>query len=204
MRISDILSSVQLQSLRTFTGGPDAEIYAPQIPDHISERLYALAADAKCALNAQIWRKIGEKGCGVLEFVGKSAKFIEVRFDRIFGTHLCGLLKKGRNLVWVDADSCYIIGWDTWNETWDKIVVSEMYDETLPDPMTRREIRQIRADMEHRRKFDEMAEVTRYKKLNKRGFNMSFTEQQARRRCEEYERAIRTVVTESRRIMEAL
>lgn len=208
MQLSDILSATQLDAMRAVaTRKTDAETYAPNIPTRISECLYSLAANAKCVTNGKFWQRlqwaINENGCAVVQFVGKTAKVIEATKTSVFGKHLCNRLKAGDNLAWVDMHSCYTLDWETWKQTWNKITFTPSAD-NLPTPPSVREMSQIRINRDRQEMFCEAAQVIRNKKLGKRGFNMSFDEIRAMQRQEAYERSLRGVVNDARKIMAVL
>lgn len=208
MQLSDILSATQLDAMRAVaTRKTDAETYAPNIPTRISECLYSLAADAKCVTNGKFWQRLqwamNDNGCAVVQFVGKTAKVIEATKTAVFGKHLCGRLKAGDRLVWIDMHSCYALDWETWGQTWKAITFVPSTD-NLPVPPSEHEMCQIRTNRNRQEMFYEAAQVIRNKKLGKRGFNMSFDEIRARQRQEEYERSLRNTINDAKKIMAVL
>lgn len=208
MQFSDLISSMQLSAmLNVAQSQTDAEKYAQSVPTKIHERLYKLASELNCVLNADFWKDLQTEYVSdqsvMVCIKGNKATVMSVVNKPAFARHLGEMLKGGYDISWV-TDTFYVkVSWDNWK--WIYKALTETYDDSdLPAPISKRERVRIRVESDRQRMFTSAAGCNRYKKIGKRGFNTTFDEMRAQIRTEAYERKLRGVIGEAKRIIESL
>ena len=208
MQLADILSNVQLGAmLNVAQSQTDAEKYAYSVSTKTHEYLYKFAAELKCVLNAKFWKDlqteyIYDKSVMVC-IKGKNATVMPVMENPTFAKHLGEMLKGGYAICWVTDRYTQAVSWDNWKWIY-KVLTETQTQSDLPAPISKRERVSIRVESDRQRMFTGAAECNRYKKIGKRGFNTTFDEMRAEIRTEAYERKLRGVIGEAKRIIESL
>lgn len=209
MKLSDILSTASITSVYNATENAKsyAELYAPNVDKLVVNSINEFASNLKCKLDENFWKQFSSQWFwenSVMVCVnGKSAKVIEVSEGVTFAKHICQLLKAGNRICWFNGDAVYDITWEYWKRAY-KLLVGNVSFSNLPEPPSKRELREKRVNRKREKMFYESAEVIRSKKLSKRGYNMTFDEARAMRRHEEYEKYLRSTSKEAKRIMQVL
>lgn len=128
----------------------------------------------------------------------KRVSVFPVRRGRIFARHVGELLKTCK-IMWNTID----VTWENWKAVY--AYLTYVKDTQVYDPeMFEEELEYYAVERKREKMFYEQASNDRYKKMGKRGYNMSFNEMRALRRIEAAERqAYRTIKT-ARQIMEAI
>ena len=136
----------------------------------------------------------------VIVCVGANRKVtvLPVRHDRIFARHVGELLKTSK-LMWGNIE----VTWKNWKAVYAYLTASkdaQVYDyEMSEDEQERYAVERKREEM-----FYEQASNDRYKKMGKRGYNLSFNEMRAVRRMEAAERQAYRTIKSARQMMEAM
>ena len=125
---------------------------------------------------------------------------IEVRRDRIFARHVGELLKTCK-LLWVFDELYTVVSWDNWKSVYRHLTSAK--DAQVYDPeMSECEQKRHLVERKRENMFYEQATSDRYKKMGKRGYNMSFNELRAVRRMEAMERQQYRILKIAKKIME--
>lgn len=208
MELSNFISVETINALHKVANAPSADIYAPSFDDNTKNFFYKAAASQSCVLDAAFWKRMERihesRETVLLAFHDRKADFIDIAYSRIFAIHVCELLKRGYTIVFVGGGrDAWEVGWNNWKSTY-SLLVSKQTDDDLPDYPSRAEIHAIRIRRNREKAFSEAAECIRYKKLGKRGFNMSFDEMRALRRAAEIEKEIREVERDTKEIFSVI
>ena len=129
----------------------------------------------------------------------KRIRIIPVRRDRVFAHHV-GELLKTCVLLWVREENAYPVGWDNWRWVYQRLVRAtdiQQYDSELSECEEKR----LRTKQQKLAEFYDLAKPDRYKKLGKRGYNLSFDEIRALRRQEAYEKRLYGTIEVAKDIM---
>ena len=208
MQLADILSNVQLGAmLNVAQSQTDAEKYAYSVSTKTHEHLYKFAAELKCVLNAKFWKDlqteyIYDKSVMVC-IKGKNATVMPVHRKPVFAKHLGEMLKGGYAICWVTDRYTQVVSWENWKWIYNALTEIQEHSD-IPVPISKRERVRIRVESDRQRMFTSAAGCNRYKKIGKRGFNTTFDEMRAQIRTEAYERKLRGVIGEAKRIIESL
>ena len=129
-------------------------------------------------------------------------RILEVRCNRTFARHVGELLKTCKVLR-VFSDFSVVVDWNNWKSVYrslTKAMDAQVYDyEASAFENERREVERKREEM-----FYEQATSDRYKKMGKRGYNLSFNEMRAVRRMEAMERQQYRILKTASKIMEEI
>lgn len=129
-------------------------------------------------------------------------RIIEVRRDRTFARHVGELLKTCK-LLWVFDELHTVVEWGNWNSVYahlTSVKSTQVYDYEMSEhEQERRRVERKRENM-----FYEQASNDRYKKMGKRGYNLSFNELRAVRRMEAMERQQYRILKTASKIMEEI
>ena len=129
-------------------------------------------------------------------------RILEVRRDRTFARHVGELLKTCK-LLWVFDDFRTIVDWDNWKSVYAHLTSAksaQVYDYEMSESEQER----YRVERKRENMFYEQATSDRYKKMGKRGYNLSFDELRAVRRVEAMERQQYRILKTARNIMESI
>ena len=129
-------------------------------------------------------------------------RIIEVRRDRTFARHV-GELLKTCNLLWVFDELHVVVTWDNWKSVYAHLTSAknaQVYDYE----MSEHEQERHRVERKRENMFYEQATSDRYKKMGKRGYNLSFNEMRAVRRMEAMERQQYRILKTASKIMEEI
>ena len=209
MTFADLLSKSQVTALYNdvSTQPSFAELYAPNIPQHIQDALYDFAIDVECGFKKSFWRELEHTHDVYAEAIvcvqGDETKVLCVRKSRIFARHLGELLKRGASLCWIVRNKCVRIDWENWKDIYAQLTKGE--DKRIYD--SHMSLNEFLAIQEHRRRermFTEAGLSDRYKKLGKRGYNLSFDELRAVRKQQDIESEIYKTLRDARRILDVL
>lgn len=209
MQLSDILSAASISSVYNATKDNKsyADTYAPNVSKSVVDSVNEFAADQKCKLDENFWKRFGSQwfwdNSVIVCIDGKNAKILNVTEGVTFAKHICQLLKAGNRICWFRGNAAYDITWEYWKRIYTRLVGNVSLSD-LPEPPSKRELRERRVNRKREKMFYETAEVIRSKKLSKRGYNMTFDEVRAMRRHEEYEKYLRSTSKEARKIMQVL
>ena len=113
------------------------------------------------------------------------------------------MLKRGDKICWLENGYLCEVNWDNWKGVY-HAHTTEPSSDALPVPPSRHELRMMQINRDRDEMFYEAASVIRNKKLNKRGYNMTFDEIRAQMRHEAYEKRLRGIEIEARKIMSVL
>ena len=151
--------------------------------------------------NATFFVFVGKLGLDVLETAERS-----VRIAQIVG----GRVRDGVALYFLKGDM-NVIDFSSWKESWSRIisgqVSAELRESMAQEREDRRELserRKLLSEMGRQNRFKEAAEVTTYKKMGKRGYNMSFDEMRRKRQIEEFDAQFKRTETRARQIASVL
>ena len=151
--------------------------------------------------NATFFVFVGKLGLDVLETAERS-----VRIAQIVG----GRVRDGIALYFLKGDM-NVIDFSSWKESWSRIisgqVSAELRESRAQEREDRRELserRKLLSEMGRQNRFKEAAEVTTYKKMGKRGYNMSFDEMRRKRQIEEFDAQFKRTETRARQIASVL
>ena len=151
--------------------------------------------------NATFFVFVGKLGLDVLETAERS-----VRIAQIVG----GRVRDGIALYFLKGDM-NVIDFSSWKESWSRIisgqVSAELRESMAQEREDRRELserRKLLSEMGRQNRFKEAAEVTTYKKMGKRGYNMSFDEMRRKRQIEEFDAQFKRTETRARQIASVL
>ena len=129
-------------------------------------------------------------------------RIIEVRRDRTFARHVGELLKTCK-LLWVFDELHTVVEWGNWKSVYahlTSVKSTQVYDYEMSEhEQERRRVERKRENM-----FYEQASNDRYKKMGKRGYNLSFNELRAVRRMEAMERQQYRILKTASKIMEEI
>lgn len=129
-------------------------------------------------------------------------RIIEVRRDRTFARHVGELLKTCK-LLWVFDELYTVVSWDNWKSVYRHLTSAK--DTQVYDPeMSECEQKRHLVERKRENMFYEQATSDRYKKMGKRGYNMSFNELRAVRRMEAMERHQYRVLKTAKKMMEEI
>ena len=129
-------------------------------------------------------------------------RILEVRRDRTFARHVGELLKTCK-LLWVFDELHTVVTWDNWKSVYahlTSIKSAQVYDYEMSEYEQERR----RVDRKRENMFYEQATSERYKKMGKRGYNLSFNELRAVRRMEAMERQQYRILKTASKIMEEI
>lgn len=132
----------------------------------------------------------------------KKVRILEVRYDRRFARYVGELLKSAK-ILWAKGDKGHRVDWANWKSVYSCLTApadTRVYDEYTSE----RKQRAILAKQKREADFYDLARPDRYKKVGKRGYNMSFDEMRAEQRQERYEQYLRGTLRGARTIMGAL
>ena len=151
--------------------------------------------------NATFFVFVGKLGLDVLETAERS-----VRIAQIVG----GRVRDGIALYFLKGDM-NVIDFSSWKESWSRIisgqVSAELRESMAQEREDRRELserRKLLSEMGRQNRFKEAAEVTTYKKMGKRGYNMSFDEMRRKRQIEEFDAQFKRTEIRARQIASVL
>lgn len=132
----------------------------------------------------------------------KKVRILDVRRNRSFAHHV-GELLKTHKVCWVWSGDVIDVDWENWKAVYGYLVPAkhaQVYDPEMSEyERERHEVERNREEM-----FYEQATSNRYKKMGKRGYNLSFDEMRAVRRMEAAERQASRTIIAARKIMEAM
>lgn len=204
MQLSDLISVEKLDAMREIASQPSvAEQYVPFLSEHARGCLTAFVG-RKCGniFWANLRRECEYAPDVIVCVAGKRADVMPVHKSAIFAKRLGAMLKRGDKIAWLKNGKFVSVNWENWESIYAALTSDDEND--LPVPPSRCEMRRMRVERDRREMFYEAASATRNKKLGKRGYNMSFDEIQAWRRHEAYEKRLRGVEIEARRIISVL
>lgn len=204
MELSNFISLETIGAMRKVATAPTADIYAPSFDGGTKDFFYKAAASQSCVLDEKFWRRMERiytsRESVLVTFHNEEIDFIGITYNRIFAIHVCELLKRGYTVIFVgEGHDAWQVNWRNWHDTY-RLLADKHETDNLPDYISKAEIRAIRIRHKRERAFAEAAECIRYKKLGKRGFNMSYDEIRALRRADLLEKEIRGVVSEAQAI----
>jgi hypothetical protein len=132
----------------------------------------------------------------------RKVRILSVRRNRSFAHHV-GELLKTHKVCWVWGEDVIDVDWENWKAVYGYLVPvkhAQVYDPEMSEyERERHEVERNREEM-----FYEQATSNRYKKMGKRGYNLSFNEMRAVRRMEAAERQAYRTVKYARSLMEAM
>lgn len=132
----------------------------------------------------------------------KNVCVLEVRRNRNFAHHV-GELLKTHKVCWVWGEDVIPVDWENWKAVYSYLVPSknsQVYDPEMSEYERERTLTARKKMGE----FYDLALSDRYKKMGKRGYNLSFDEARAVRRMEAAERKMYRTIRTARQIMEAM
>lgn len=132
----------------------------------------------------------------------RKVQIIEVRRNRSFAHHV-GELLKTHKVCWVWGEDVIPVDWENWKAVYSYLVPSknsQVYDPEMSEYERERTLTARKKMGE----FYDLALSDRYKKMGKRGYNLSFDEARAVRRMEAAERKMYRTIRTARQIMEAM
>ena len=132
----------------------------------------------------------------------RKVRIIEVRRNRNFAHHV-GELLKTHKICWVWGEDAIEVSWKNWKAVYNYLVPTrnnQVYDPQMSDDERERTLTARKKMGE----FYNLALSDRYKKMGKRGYNLSFDEARAVRRMEAAERKMYRTIRTARQIMEAM
>lgn len=129
-------------------------------------------------------------------------RIIEVRRDRVFARHVGELLKTCK-LLWVFDELHVAVTWDNWKSVYAHLTSTKSTQVYDPE-MSECEQERHRVERKRENMFYEQATSDRYKKMGKRGYNLSFNELRAVRRMEAMERQQYRILKTASKIMEEI
>lgn len=152
--------------------------------------------------NATFFVFVGKLGLDVLETRERN-----VRIAQIVG----GRVRDGIALYFLKGGDMNVIDFSNWKEYWSRIISgqvgAELRESRAQEREDRRELserRKLLSEMGRQNRFKEAAEVTTYKKMGKRGYNMSFDEIRRKRQIEEFDAQFKRTETRARQIASVL
>ena len=128
----------------------------------------------------------------------KKVKILPVRHDRIFARHVGELLKRG-NVMWGNIE----VTWKNWKAVY-AYLTSAKSTQVYDPEMFEEDLERYRVERKRENMFYEQATSDRYKKMGKRGYNLSFNELRAVRRMEAMERQQYRILKTASKIMEEI
>ena len=133
----------------------------------------------------------------VMVCVGANRKVtvIPVRHGRIFARHIGELLKTSK-IMWGDVE----VTWGNWKALY-SYLTSTKDNQVYDLEMSESELERYAVERKRENMFYEQATSDRYKKMGKRGYNLSFDEMRAVRRMEAMERHQYRIIKNARNIM---
>ena len=135
----------------------------------------------------------------------EGTRVLTVTTNPTFAKQVGIFLKRGDKLCWVHGKSVVTITWDNWKRVYQQLSATLTESQaSCPSAMSHREYSRIQEEKRREKVFYEAASCNRIKKLGKRGFNTTFDELRAAHRSEEYEKRLRNIKNEARRILAVL
>lgn len=207
MTFADLLSNSQISAIRNVSNAlTPAEQYAPSL-SKVHDYIYAFASDNNCVLNANFWKNlqtyyVTERNVMVC-IKNKKASVLCVQKTPIFAHHLGEMLKQGYAILWVECSVADIVDWVNWKFVYNCLVQKRdnwNYDKQI----SKREVAYIKKENKREKMFYEASISDRYKKLGKRGYNLSFDELRALRKQQEIEKEIYKTISKAKQIFEIL
>lgn len=151
--------------------------------------------------NATFYVFVGKLGLDVLETAERSVRIAQIVGGRVRDGVALYFLKGNMN----------VIDFSSWKESWSRIisgqVSAELRESRAQEREDRRELSErlnLLSEMGRQNRFKEAAEVTTYKKMGKRGYNMSFDEMRRKRQIEEFDAQFKRTETRARQIASVL
>ena len=209
MQLSDLLTTTQVDAMRQVVTSTqcDAQNYAPNLSDKVRDQLFGFATLHNGNYNRKFWQSLNYEYTQHPDVMicvsGKQITIATVQLNRVFARHIGECLKRGDVICWIRNSSVIVVDWSNWKSVYSSLTKAPDTD-TLPTPPSRREMRVIRENRRREHAFGEMAKNPCSKKLGKKGYNLTFDEIRARQRMEAMEKAQRTVISEARKIYEAV
>ena len=205
MQLSDLISIEKLDVMREIASQPsDAATYMPTLSEATRGELSAFVG-RKCGTT--FWVHLRSEYTltpNVMVCVsGKRISVLPVTKSVTFAKHLGVMLKRGDKICWLENGYLCEVNWDNWKAVY-RSLTTEPTSDALPVPPSRHELHMMRINRDREEMFYEAASVVRNKKLNKRGYNMTFDEVRAQMRHEAYEKRLRGVEIEARNILAVL
>lgn len=202
MQLSDILTVEQVGAMREISSKPTfAQIHVPFLSDEARGFISAFVGRKS---DENFWKRLRSEydyaPSVMVCVVGKSVEVIQVRQSVIFAKHLGDMLKRGAKICWVRNRVTFEVNWENWKSVYKSLTAVQSESDALPMPPSRHQMRMMREERGREKAFYEAASVIRNKKLNKRGYNMSFDEIRAQMRHDAYEKHLRGVEIEARKI----
>lgn len=131
---------------------------------------------------------IGERGVDLLEVRQRCVMIAQIVGNKL---HFCSVL-------WFRKGNYSVVDMNDWKDGIAQVVSGQRRDEMREQRETARQERrerseavQILTEMRRSKRFDEARSVDLYKKMGKRGFNLSFDEQKRRHEIEEFDARMR-------------
>lgn len=205
MQLSDFISIEKLDVMREIAKQPsNAAKYMPMLSEETCGELNAFVGRKP---GEAFWVKLRSEYAYTPNVIvcvtGSGASVMQVTKSVTFAKHLGLMLKRGDKICWLDNGSIFEVNWDNWQSVYQELTNTQATD-MLPVPPSKREMRMIRRKRERDELFYEGASVIRNKKLNKRGYNMSFDEIRAQMRHDAYEKRLRGIELEAKNILSVL
>lgn len=205
MQLSNLISIEKLDAMREIASKPsDAAVYMSTLSEQTRSELSAFVG-RKCG--QAFWMQLRSEYThtpNVMVCISrKRVSIMPVTKCVTFAKHLGGILKRGDKICWLKNGYLCEVSWENWKSVYRSLTVEATNGE-LPVPPSRHEMRMIQTKRDRDEMFYEAASVIRNKKLNKRGYNMTFDEIRAQMRHEAYEKRLCGVETEARNIMAML
>jgi hypothetical protein len=173
-----------------------AQPYGLELTTQMRDKIKNLQAN-----NATFFVFVGKLGLDVLETRERN-----VRIAQIVG----GRVRDGVALYFLRGEM-NVIDFSSWKASWSRIISgqvgAEMREKAAQDREDRRENRERRkllSEMGRQNRFKEAAEVTTYKKMGKRGYNMTFDELRRKRQIEEFDAQFKRTEIRARQIASVL
>lgn len=133
---------------------------------------------------------IGERGVDLLEVRQRSVIIAQIVGSKL---HFCSVL-------WFRRGNYSVVDMNDWKDGIAQVISGQRRDEMREQRETARQERkerseatQILNEMRRSKRFDEARSVDLYKKMGKRGFNLSFDEQKRRHEIEEFDARMRGI-----------
>lgn len=137
---------------------------------------------------------ISENGMQVMPMYEKS-----INFAKSVGYHL----RKQDSVIWIhDCGSFKEVNYQNWKQVWNKITPKAQKQNEICQP-SKQEMAEIREERRLDNFFNSARSVDLYKKLGKRGYNMTFDELKRKRQIEAIDRHIYNVKHQAEEIWEA-
>ena len=166
-------------------------------------------------VNAKMRDKIDnsqESGKEFFVFVsGYGMDMLEVRERNVPTAKIVGGRLRMGTVIWFRNGKYSVVDMNDWKDGLAQVISGQKKAEIVEQ---RRELREARAqkreerfligEMRREKRFDEAREMPRYKKMGKRGFNLSFDEMKHKREIEAFDEAMRGVSMRTKEIASVL